>query len=428
MSLFNSLKDILTNAIVAQIADLTQEKPEQIQKAFDVSTVGLVGSLLKRVSSETGMKLVHDQISKTIFDSSDLANKLKNSDGLAQLSASGDKILNTILPSVKSPVVGLVSKATGMRNSKATLLCTFNMLLITSALRNQIQAENLNPQSLASYLGDQRNDLLEVSPTDSNNIIEATGIGHLLNNFSVPQNTNNPDTTPADSTSVAKADLPVPFLNGNNYEKSTTDYGPIFKWIGAGLAAVLVAGGLYFWNNYQNTTTDSSEDSTAAIQNEARVIVEPSTSTEPDGIKTDTIASQKPLIATAATATNVMQVYLADTTKAKGRTLRFDNVDFENNDVTTKPEASAAISELIATLKKYPTAEVKFIVYANDAVLPLTNKMLSIKRAFALKNQMITGGISFVRIDTEGRGSGMEQKTNPSPKPLREVYVKFIKK
>jgi outer membrane protein OmpA-like peptidoglycan-associated protein len=426
MSLFNSLKDILTDTVVAQIAELTQEKPEQIQKAFDVSSVGLVGSLLKRVSSETGMKLVHDQISKTTFDSRDLVENLKNAESLTQLAMSGDKILNAILPNVKSPIVGLISKTTGMRNSKSSLLCTLNMLLLTSALRDEIGSTNLSPESLGSYLGDQRKNLLEISPADNVNIIEATGIGYLLNNFSVPQNTTDKTITAADTTSVAITDAPAPFLGDNNYEKPTTNYGAILKWIGGGLvAAALVAGGLYFWNNYQSSTSERLTDSTTISQNEARVIVEPVKATLSDSTKTDTTQKILPAVASVSTP---MQIYVADTTKAKGRTFRFDNVDFENNDIKTKPEANAAINGLISMLKKYPTAEVKFIVYANDAQLPLTNKMLSIKRAFELKNQLITGGISFVRIDTEGRGNGMEQKLNPSPKPLREVYVKFVKK
>ncbi len=426
MSLFSLLKDITSDKVVAQIAELTQETPANVQKAFEVSAVGLVGSLLKRVSSETGMKLVHDQISKITFDDSDLANSLKSTDGLMQLAASGDKILNTILPNVKSPVIGLISKATSMRNSKSSVLCTVNMLLITSVLRNHIKAQNLSPESLASYLGDQREGLLEVSPADNASIIEATGIGYLLTNFSVPQNTTQKDATATDITSTIKDDSQIPFLSGNDYEKTTANYAPIFKWIGAGLGAVvLVAGGLYVWNNIKSTTTDNT-DSTEIAQNEARVIVEP-VDTNANKVP-DTTTTPEPLPTVAVPTTNAMQAYLADTTKAKGRTFRFDNVDFENNSVKSKPDVSTAIGGLVGLLKKHPNAQVKFIVYANDAQLPLTNKMLAIKRAYELKNLMINGGISFVRIDTEARGNGMESKISPSPKPLREVYVKFVKK
>ncbi len=424
MSFFDSLKDILTNTVIAQVAELTQEKPEQIQRAFDISAVGLVGSLIKRVSSETGMKLVHDQISNTTFDNNNLVGELKNTEHLTELALRGDKILNAILPNVKGPIIGLINRATSMRNSKSTTLCTLSMLLITSALRNQIKSKNLSPESLASYLGDQRKDLLEVSPADNVTVIEATNIGHLLNNFSVPQSTSSS----VDTTSVAKV---AAISDSNSYEETSTNYGAILKWIGGGLGiAALVAGGLYFWNNYQSTKTDSSADSTTLNQDAARVIVEPKPSVAelPDSKKADTAAVlPQTQVATAVTMSPI-QAYLADSTKAKGRTVRFENVDFENNDIKTKPEASTSINDLIALLKKYPNAEVKFVVYADDAQLPLTNKMLSIKRAFALKNLMISGGISFVRIDTEGRGNGMEQKINPSSKPLREVYVKFVKK
>ncbi len=428
MSLFSLLKNITSEKVVAQIAELTQEKPTNIQKAFDVSAVGLVGSLIKRVGSETGMKLVHDQISKITFDDNDLTNSLKSTDGLAQLAAQGDKILNTILPNVKSSVIGLISKTTSMRNSKSSILCTVSTLLITSTLRNQIKTQNLSPESLASYLGDQREGLLEVSPADNANIIEATGIGHLLTNFSVSQNTTPKDVVVTDTTPATKDDSQTPFLNNNDYEKTATNYAPVFKWIGVGLGAVaLVVGGLYVWNNIKSTTTDNT-DSTEIAQNEARIIVEPADTSANKVPDTTTTPEPLPAVATPTTNPNPMQVYLADTTKAKGRTFRFDNVDFEDNSLKSKPEVSTAIGGLVGLLKKYPTAEVRFIVYANDAQLPLTNKMLAIKRAYELKNLMINGGISFVRIDTEARGNGTESKISPSPKPLREVYVKFVKK
>jgi outer membrane protein OmpA-like peptidoglycan-associated protein len=425
MNLFDLINQTLSASVMEQIAELTQEKPAKIQQALNVSAAGLVGSLMKRISSETGMKLVHNQISKITFVSDDFIKNLKDEQGLSQLVAIGDKILNTILPNIKSPIVGLISKVTGIRNSKSSLLCSLSALLVTSALRNKMIENNLDAESLASYLGEQRTHLLEVSPADNNSIIEATGIGHLLNNFSVPQNMTA-NTPQAEMATTTKKTIPTPFLDGKNYEETTTNAGPIFKWVAGSLvAAAVVVGGFYFWNEQKNSSiTEQQPDTTAISQNEARLIEEPVIVSKLDSTKIDTTKKITPTTA----FTEIVQTYLADTTKAKGRTFRFDNVDFENNTTTLNPESVLVVAELANLLKKYPLSEVKFIVYANDAQLPTTNRMLSVKRAFAIKSQLIDAGISIIRMDAEGRSNGMDQKEAPSPKPLREVYMKFIKK
>ncbi|TAG64064.1 MAG: cell envelope biogenesis protein OmpA, partial [Runella slithyformis] len=67
----------------------------------------------------------------------------------------------------------------------------------------------------------------------------------------------------------------------------------------------------------------------------------------------------------------------------------------------------------------------------NDAQLPMTNKMLSVKRVYALKQQLIDAGVGFVRVDAEGLGNGVMEKDTArraNRVPMREILVKFIKK
>ena len=79
---------------------------------------------------------------------------------------------------------------------------------------------------------------------------------------------------------------------------------------------------------------------------------------------------------------------------------------------------------------KYPNAQIKLVGYANDARLPLTNKTLSVKRVFTLKDMFVKAGISYVRVDAEGRGTGINPKdtTGRRQAAMREVWVKFVQK
>ena len=58
------------------------------------------------------------------------------------------------------------------------------------------------------------------------------------------------------------------------------------------------------------------------------------------------------------------------------------------------------------------------------------NSTLSVKRVFSLKDQFIKAGISYIRVDAEGRGTGINPKDTTGRKQvaLREVWVKFVQK
>jgi outer membrane protein OmpA-like peptidoglycan-associated protein len=125
-----------------------------------------------------------------------------------------------------------------------------------------------------------------------------------------------------------------------------------------------------------------------------------------------------------------MVAYLDDAAAIKGKLFKFDNVDCEDNTTKLKATSNDAVQALADLLKKYPNAQIKLVGYANDAQAPLTNKTLSVKRAFALKDAFVKAGISYIRVDAEGRGTGINPKDTTGRKQtaMREVWVKFVQK
>ncbi len=410
MSLFNTIKTAFTETVVGHIAANHNEQASRIQQAIDLSSAAIVGGLIKRIMSETGMNLVYNTIQKYEIDINDTT---KNN--LSEVVASGDKVLNTLLPSFKSLVSGLISRNTGLRNSVSSSVVGFTMLAVADALKKQVAEKKYDAQGLAGYLGEQREHLLAVSPDHNHLLIETLGLQNVLSNFTVPRNSveeSIPD--------MAKVAPKRPFID-DNANRENINIMPYLKWVGLGLAIVgILAAAFYVWKNVGSTADGT--DSTEVALNEAQVIKDPITkdTTQKIGI-IDTLKK--------ATASPI-EAYMVDMAKPKGKTLQFDNVDFIDNTTQLKPESNVWVTNLTDLLKKYPTSEIKFIAYANDAQSPNTNKLLSVKRAFALKQQMIDGGISYVRVDAEGRGNGVNPKDTTGRKqvPLREVYIKFIKK
>jgi outer membrane protein OmpA-like peptidoglycan-associated protein len=204
-------------------------------------------------------------------------------------------------------------------------------------------------------------------------------------------------------------------------DQSQTDYGPYLKWIGIGALVIgAIVAGVYFWNQRQLTAASDSE--TDSTLNEARTIQEP--------VAKDTVAQPAPAPAETTATASPMAIYLADNAAIKGKSFKFDNVDFEDNTAQLKPASNGSVEVLADLLKKYPNAQIKLTGYANDAQPPLTNKTLSVKRVFALKDLFIKAGISYIRVDAEGRGTGVNPKDTTGRKqvPMREVWVKFVQK
>jgi len=94
------------------------------------------------------------------------------------------------------------------------------------------------------------------------------------------------------------------------------------------------------------------------------------------------------------------------------------------------PGSLAAIGELTTLLKTYPRLQVQLVGYANDAQDGLTDKSLSFRRANQIKQQLITSGIDFVRINAIGRGTGVSRNdTSDTAKPtLPKIDLKVVAK
>lgn len=417
MNLFASLKEALTEGLIGQIAAQNDEKPEKIQKAFDALGASIVGGLIKRVTTESGMKLVFNQVQKIEFEPEQLSKIFKNQAELDALKAVGEKDLNTVLPGLKSSVSSMVAKYAGTRNSLASSLCGVAVAIVMSVLKRKVNEKRLDAESLAAYLGDQREGLLNTVPEINDKLIESIGIQYLLQNFAVPR-TEHSGALPK---GVEGAPASKPFLVGVDMDQSQTDYRPYLKWIGIGALVIgVIAAGIYFWNQRQAVISDSDSDSTVT---EARTIQEP--------IAKDTTTKEIPAAVTPTTTTaNPMAAYLDDSAAQKGKSFKFDNVDFEDNTAQLKTTSNDAVQALADLLKKYPTAQIKLVGYANDARLPLTNKTLSVKRVFTLKDMFVKAGVSYIRVDAEGRGTGINPKDTTGRKQvaMREVWVKFVQK
>jgi len=183
MNLFASLKETLTEELIGQIAQQNNEKPEKVSKAMDALSASAVGGILKRVMTESGMNLVFNQVQKMEYQS----NITPLSAEWNELKEAGEKNLNSLLPGLKSSITMMTAKYAGTRNSLVSSLASIAISFVMITLKKHVTEKKMDAPTLAAFLGDQREPLLNVVPDLNETLLETLGIQSLLQNFVVPR-------------------------------------------------------------------------------------------------------------------------------------------------------------------------------------------------------------------------------------------------
>ena len=130
--------------------------------------------------------------------------------------------------------------------------------------------------------------------------------------------------------------------------------------------------------------------------------------------------------------TQQLAPYVGNVALSKGRIFPLAGISFQPSSLSLTPGSETAINELATLLKTYPRLQVQLIGYANDAKGGLTNKSLSFKRVNQIKQQLMTAGIDYLRIDAIGRGTGVTRNLKDSlslARPtLRKIDLKVVVK
>jgi outer membrane protein OmpA-like peptidoglycan-associated protein len=90
----------------------------------------------------------------------------------------------------------------------------------------------------------------------------------------------------------------------------------------------------------------------------------------------------------------------------------FDHLNFESATTTLTPDSNPTVTNLIAILKAYPSAQVRLEGHTDTAGDPTENQRLSMARADAVKAALVSGGIAENRITTAGYGATRPTASN----------------
>ncbi len=407
MNLFNAIKEVLdgglADALIAQ-NDLPKEKAKSALNGLALSTVL---ALMKRGSSDSGLKHLHNLTQQKDADSR-TPTPGDSAATVAEFILKGDKLVQTITPGAKSAVAMHVSRVAGVPNSVVGQFMGAVMLVAIDLLRKRAQTQETDTTGLANLLASQSDFISEAAPQFTDKVIEALGMQGFAMAVVEPPAPATPNYTPAKPAPAARQ----PFINHPD-----DDDRPAVNWLKWGgvalLLAAAVAVGYYY---FQKPNAEQFGDEEIAVE-----------------VPTDTASAPQPVRKPAAVLVNSafaeLDNYLADSTAKPNRSFNYPKINFVDNAVELTPAADSLVKNLATLLQKYPNAQIKFVAFANDAKLPNTNQQLSSKRAYALKDMVAKAGIDMVRLDAQGKGSGLSPRdTLKKQMPLRVILVKVVKK
>ena len=456
MNLFSTFNDVLKPDVQARIAAYVDEPAEKATKAVEGLVFTIVGGLMKRTTSEIGVNQLFNHIKKGRYDGSltdNLLTVLRDPAQTNTLITQGNDVISHLLPAMKSSIGSMISSYAGIRNSSAISLLGLTSTIVLHVLGKRVSDQKLDADGLASSLFSERESFVNAVPEEfMPRLVEKVGLQQIVAGMAAPARRTTVETPArpvATQSTIASKPVATVTRPAITYEPDDTsdENSSLVKW-GMGALLVLALGAIGF-NVYQNTqnhagdkqATDLSLISSDTVKTDtvSRSLAVPAEVTPKAAAKpavTPTAATPgvttTPVAPTGSALTQQMAPYIGNVALPKGRIFPLPGVAFQPGSLSLTPGSETTINELVTLLKTYPRLQVQLIGYANDAQGGVTNKSLSFKRVNQIKQQLMTAGIDYLRIDAIGRGTGVTRNRSDSlsmTRPtLRKIDLKVVVK
>ncbi|MCK8490537.1 DUF937 domain-containing protein [Spirosoma sp. RP8] len=452
MNLFATLNEVLNSDVLSRIAAYVDEPTEKTNKAVNGLVYTIIGGLMKRTTTEIGVNQLFNHIQKGRYEGTltdNLATTLRDPNQTNTLITQGDEVISHLLPAMKSSIGSMISSYAGIRNSSAISLLGLTSTIVLNVLGKQVKSQKLDADGLASTLFAEREAFVNAVPDElMPRLIEKVGLHQIVNGVATPARRSAVESpgrsvaSTSGSSVRSTATVTRPSVSYDPVDDSDSDNGALTKWgVGALLAVALAVGGYFVYQNtinHSGVAQDSSDLATVTgdtiqadtVTRSLAVPVEPKPQT---ATAAPTAVSTAAPVSTTGLSGNLSQLmtpYLGNAMLPKGRVFPLTGVAFIPGSLSLTAGSQATINELATLLKSYPQLQIQLVGYANDAQAGVTNKSLSFKRVNQIKQQLMASGISFVRIDAIGRGTGVAKNdTSRIPKPtMRKINVKVVAK
>ena len=418
MNLFDTLNEALNDEVVSKIAKLSDEEPERTKKALDGIFYTLIAGLVRRTGSMMSVSMLYNQVQKgnqggeLIGDVMPYLNKKEKLDSILKI---GDGLVSQIFPAYKSPLVSMIGTYAGIKKNSSTMYSSLAAPILIDAVSKEIDTNKLDVDGLIAFLSEHHEPLFQKAPEELlEKMIPQLGLQELQSaKFVSAKKIVSAKPVSIKGKAIVNEE---PIVSDSEEEVSSSSNFPI-KWLVIFLvAAVVIAGGVYWYKNYYepSLTAEPTEEAilpaidSASMKTDNVVVDSAAVKVDSTNKTTPSLTSNEQL----SSFGEELNVYLADKAKPNGQVFSIANVAFVRGSQTLDSESDMIIAELADLMLKYPKMQIQLQGHSNNAV-GTDNKSMATKRAFSIKKKLMLKGIKDTRIDaigTTGEGNGADVK------------------
>jgi OmpA-OmpF porin, OOP family len=370
-NLLSSVKGYLTPDVVQSASTMTGESESATRQAMHGGVSSIFAGLANLASSPEGASTLGNLAREPAYGS--LLNNIPSAFGgggaTTSLMNAGQGLLAKIFGDRSSGVNEAVAQSSGVSASSAGKIMSMLAPLTMGVLGKQVLARGLSNTGLANMLLDQKDEIAAAAPA---------GISRLLSPR-VPE--------PVGIRVAPDTDVYTPGTPASTVREPERPAGA--RWMPLLLVALAALGLLWFLRNVSGRAKEAGKQAVETTQAALSKI------TLPGGVDLS--------VPTGSVNYNLAK-FLADGSAAAPRTFVFDHLNFETASTQLTPDSTGTVNNLAQILKAYPNVQVQLSGHTDNTGALDTNQKLSLDRANAVKQVLVSGGIAGDRIATAGYG------------------------
>lgn len=347
----NSFSNVLPTGFFNKISETLGIPVEKTKSTMLTAIPAVLTELQKRIRGPEGIQNVANAIHDSGFDNP--TSMTSDTSNVTSQINKGQDLLSRILPGQTDSLLGKITTAAGVSSSQGSKLLGAAGAAVFAFIGSKMKGGTLAPSAFANILGQ--------------------GSGFI------------PDISAANQ--FASRSVPLTGAPADIKQSALRKYWP---WVLLALAI-----GIIWWSQGRNT---------------APVLSSPQVNTEAVPAATGSAA----YAATDQTIMGELSQFLANPAAVAPRAFSLRELNFPTGSAQLSTEGAATATALAALLNQYSTARIRIVGHTDNVGVASANQKLSMDRAEALKQSLISQGIAPDRIETAGMGSVQPVADNAS--------------
>jgi outer membrane protein OmpA-like peptidoglycan-associated protein len=404
MGLTESLLSTINPNVIASASKYFGESSTSTETGLTVAMSSVLAATSKLAASDGGAGLA-DLVKAHPVDSGTLGNLATlfspDANG-SSIIGSGQQLLGTLFGPRTTAVTSTIESLTGIRNSSASSMLTMAAPIVMGFLARHQATEGLTAKALATQLVSERDSLARMLP---DGVRTALGVAAPLGAKA---------SSRLQSAPLALGFAPAAVATAEPVVHRTRWIIPLAILLG------LLAIGAFLVTRMREGPAVPTEAATPTPRTEAPISTTqtpaPTTDASAPSSSTEAPAAREegpPAAAPAGQSLSLspdspgyeLVTFLGTGSAAQlPKTFAFDGLNFVFNSTQLTAQSVPTVAALARILNAYPNATVQLSGYTDSIGRPEANKKLSIDRANAVRDQLVSAGVAASRIATQGLG------------------------